>query len=116
MLSGKQGLESSRILHEFRTYFCLTFLFNWTLFAGIKAQVAIAEQVSTEAVQKVESPVVIVTGASRGIGKAVALALGKAGCKVGLFTSICHKFSLKNLTSDLSNIYITPIDYLSNIC
>ncbi|KAL7610982.1 hypothetical protein Lser_V15G10927 [Lactuca serriola] len=29
-----------------------------------------------------EAPVVIVTGASRGIGKAVALALGKAGCKV----------------------------------
>lgn len=25
---------------------------------------------------------VIVTGASRGIGKAIALALGKAGCKV----------------------------------
>lgn len=31
---------------------------------------------------KVEAPVVIVTGASRGIGKAVALALGKSGCKV----------------------------------
>lgn len=29
-----------------------------------------------------EAPVVIVTGASRGIGKAIALALGKAGCKV----------------------------------
>jgi NAD(P)-dependent dehydrogenase (short-subunit alcohol dehydrogenase family) len=29
-----------------------------------------------------EAPVVIVTGASRGIGKATALALGKAGCKV----------------------------------
>ncbi|KAL9857559.1 putative 3-oxoacyl-[acyl-carrier-protein] reductase [Arabidopsis thaliana] len=31
---------------------------------------------------KVESPVVVITGASRGIGKAIALALGKAGCKV----------------------------------
>ncbi|KAI4373798.1 hypothetical protein MLD38_011878 [Melastoma candidum] len=29
-----------------------------------------------------ESPVVIVTGASRGIGKAIALSLGKLGCKV----------------------------------
>lgn len=29
-----------------------------------------------------EAPVVIITGASRGIGKAIALAMGKAGCKV----------------------------------
>ncbi|KAL0364288.1 UNVERIFIED_CONTAM: 3-oxoacyl-[acyl-carrier-protein] reductase, chloroplastic [Sesamum angustifolium] len=50
--------------------------------SGIKAQVATVEQVSTEAPQKVEAPVVVVTGASRGIGKAVALALGRAGCKV----------------------------------
>lgn len=49
---------------------------------GLRAQVATLEEASTEAVQKVESPVVIVTGASRGIGKAIALALGKAGCKV----------------------------------
>lgn len=28
------------------------------------------------------NPIVVVTGASRGIGKAVALALGDAGCKV----------------------------------
>ncbi|KAL0421521.1 UNVERIFIED_CONTAM: 3-oxoacyl-[acyl-carrier-protein] reductase, chloroplastic [Sesamum latifolium] len=50
--------------------------------SGIKAQVATIEQVSTEAAQKVEAPVIVVTGASRGIGKAVALALGRAGCKV----------------------------------
>ena len=50
--------------------------------SGVRAQVATVEQASTETAQKVESPVVIVTGASRGIGKAVALALGKAGCKV----------------------------------
>ncbi|KAL8520109.1 hypothetical protein ACS0TY_010874 [Phlomoides rotata] len=50
--------------------------------AGIKAQVAAVEQLGSEAAQKVEAPVVVVTGASRGIGKAVALALGKVGCKV----------------------------------
>ncbi|GAV90434.1 adh_short domain-containing protein, partial [Cephalotus follicularis] len=50
--------------------------------SGVRGQVATVEQVDTGAAQKVESPVVVVTGASRGIGKAVALALGKQGCKV----------------------------------
>ncbi|XP_034214690.1 3-oxoacyl-[acyl-carrier-protein] reductase 4-like isoform X2 [Prunus dulcis] len=50
--------------------------------SGIRAQVAAVEQSSAAVAQNVESPVVIVTGASRGIGKAVALALGKSGCKV----------------------------------
>ncbi|KAL6566550.1 3-oxoacyl-[acyl-carrier-protein] reductase, chloroplastic [Orobanche gracilis] len=50
--------------------------------SGIKAQVATVGQVNVEATHKVEAPVVVVTGASRGIGKAVALAMGKSGCKV----------------------------------
>ncbi|ONI22043.1 hypothetical protein PRUPE_2G103500 [Prunus persica] len=52
--------------------------------SGIRAQVAAIEQSSAAVPQNrnVEAPVVIVTGASRGIGKAVALALGKSGCKV----------------------------------
>ncbi|KAH1072840.1 hypothetical protein J1N35_025168 [Gossypium stocksii] len=49
--------------------------------SGVKAQVATVEQASIEAAQNVEAPIAIVTGASRGIGKAVALALGKARCK-----------------------------------
>ncbi|OAY34372.1 3-oxoacyl-[acyl-carrier-protein] reductase 4 [Manihot esculenta] len=50
--------------------------------SGVRAQVAAAEAASAEATQKLEAPVVVVTGASRGIGKAIALSLGRAGCKV----------------------------------
>lgn len=50
--------------------------------SGVKAQAATIEQASVEATREVEAPVVIVTGASRGIGRAIALAFGRAGCKV----------------------------------
>ncbi|KAI3812331.1 hypothetical protein L1987_17038 [Smallanthus sonchifolius] len=51
-------------------------------FSGIKTQVASTQQENIETTKTVEAPVVIVTGASRGIGRAVALALGRAGCKI----------------------------------
>lgn len=62
------------------------------LHAGVRAQVATLEQASAGPAQNVEAPVVVVTGASRGIGRAIALSLGKAGCKVG----------------DISNLNVLP--------
>ncbi|RLM80738.1 3-oxoacyl-[acyl-carrier-protein] reductase 4-like [Panicum miliaceum] len=50
--------------------------------SGVRTHVAAAEQAVVQDATKLEAPVVIVTGASRGIGKPTALALGKAGCKV----------------------------------
>lgn len=44
--------------------------------------VATAEEAKIDTSKLVEGPVAVVTGASRGIGKAIALALGGAGCRV----------------------------------
>ncbi|KAK3418917.1 3-oxoacyl-[acyl-carrier-protein] reductase 4 [Eucalyptus grandis] len=65
------GARPSRLLRSLPSLRCR----SGSSIAGVRAQVATVAQ-------NVESPVVIVTGASRGIGKAVALTLGKAGCKV----------------------------------
>ncbi|GLT72319.1 hypothetical protein SLA2020_442660 [Shorea laevis] len=50
--------------------------------SGVRTEVAAVEKSSVDVVRNVEAPVVVVTGASRGIGKAIALTLGRAGCKV----------------------------------
>lgn len=49
---------------------------------NVRSMVAATEEVVIETPKLIEAPVAVVTGASRGIGKAVALALGSAGCKV----------------------------------
>uniref|UniRef100_A0A0D9VG73 3-oxoacyl-[acyl-carrier-protein] reductase n=1 Tax=Leersia perrieri TaxID=77586 RepID=A0A0D9VG73_9ORYZ len=50
--------------------------------SGVRTHVSAIEQAVVQDATKSEAPVVIVTGASRGIGKAIALAFGKTGCKV----------------------------------
>jgi uncharacterized NAD-dependent epimerase/dehydratase family protein len=62
--------------------------------AGVRAKVAAVEKSSVDVARNVEAPVVVVTGASRGIGKAIALTLGKAGCKVSHPLSLSLSFSI----------------------
>ncbi|KAI5078480.1 hypothetical protein GOP47_0006151 [Adiantum capillus-veneris] len=48
----------------------------------VRSMVATTDVAPVETPKLIEAPIAVVTGASRGIGKAVALALGGAGCKV----------------------------------
>lgn len=61
---------------------CRAFVQNSRSLSGVTS---IRGQMKMMAKKKKEmpaNPVAVVTGASRGIGKAIALALGDAGCKV----------------------------------
>lgn len=51
--------------------------------SGVKTNASlIQQQLTLNGIPKTEAPVIIITGASRGIGKCIALTLGKAGCKI----------------------------------
>ncbi|MCO5610361.1 hypothetical protein L7F22_064597 [Adiantum nelumboides] len=49
---------------------------------NVRSMIATTDIATVETPKIIEAPIAVVTGASRGIGKAVALALGGAGCKI----------------------------------
>ena len=63
------------------------------------------EEAALETVKLVEPPVAVVTGASRGIGKAVALALGGAGCKVGYMPTDPHMLEIQSIIDFFVNLH-----------
>jgi NAD(P)-dependent dehydrogenase (short-subunit alcohol dehydrogenase family) len=60
-----------------------------------------------------DAPVVIVTGASRGLGESVALWLGKAGCKVALMAR--SKAALERVAEHVKRMGGTPIFFSADV-
>ncbi|KAK7399980.1 hypothetical protein VNO78_11178 [Psophocarpus tetragonolobus] len=73
-------------------------------------------QLEASATQNMEAPVVVVTGASRGIGRAIALSLGKAACKVlvNYATSSTQAQEVSNLIEAFGGQAITFAGDVSN--
>ncbi|MCO5597361.1 hypothetical protein L7F22_051437 [Adiantum nelumboides] len=60
----------------------LSFRFRPNSLNNVRSMIATTDIATVETPKMIDAPIAVVTGASRGIGKAVALALGGAGCKV----------------------------------
>jgi hypothetical protein len=63
---------------------------------------------------RLEAPVAVVTGASRGIGRAIAVALGKAGCKV--LSAACMAVSCHHQLKKLHCCAVFEKENLHTLC